>query len=846
MPRFTSLRSLLLAGCASLACTHGAAAQSVSFQGQTFENQGLAGVGRVSPQLRDGFGDTLGSLGSGMTADLSRWRRNGDSYSGVFFMVPDRGYNIAGTIDYQGRLQQMGIGFTPLGTSGSTSAQNQLQASLQQTIGLRDGNNLPTTGWDPSGVRAAGNGFPILPIGPNGRVTLDNEGLVRLRDGTFFVSDEYGPGLYRFTADGRMLNAIQAPAALIPMRNGVPNFSSNNPGAGQSAPVPADPVTGRQNNQGFEGLALSPDGRQLSALLQSATRQDGGTGGSSAVRHNTRLITYDVSNPAAPVETGHYVVQLPRFRAANGSTLVAAQSEMLALNRTQYLMIARDSGNGFTYSTPTSLYRQILLVDTSGATNIKGSAYEGTTPVAPNGTLASGITPATTTPFININDNNQLMRFGLHNGAPNNANNLYEKWEAMSLLPVLDRNRPNDFFLVVVNDTDFITKNGSMNGVPYSDPSGQDVDNMFLVYRVTLPTYVDPMALQSLEVTSLPLARATGESAMAVGRTLLGHADTRLFGLRSGQDLMPQGGSLGDGADRPAVQPRWNTFVAGNFSFSSLGSNSTAAYAYGPTGGSLGRASTDPSVRAATVGMDYRFTPNLRAGLSVSYYDTSASLWGNTRIDGTGGAISPFVTFTHGNSYLDLQYSYVFGDWDIRRDTGIYGLTGRGKPSGEGHLVALSAGHNFRMGNFVYGPLARFTHSSLSVDRYTETDAIHANASVPRQTATSDVLSIGGQVSYPMQLQGGWRVTPQIRAGWDFALGDDRRDMTIGLANRLFLPEAYVTGPVGTRSQSGFRGGAGLRVQRGAASVLVDYDARSYQHGGGQSHAITVALGYSF
>jgi len=842
MLRFISLRSLLLAGCASLACAQGAAAQSVSFQGQTFENQGLAGVGRVSAQSRDGFGDTM-SLGSGMVADLTRWRRNGDSYSGVFFMLPDRGYNIAGTIDYQARLQQMGVAFTPLGISGSTGQQNQIQLNLQQTIGLRDGNNVPTTGLDPNRFRAAGSGFPILPTGPNGRVSLDSEGVVRGRDGSFYVSDEYGPYIYRFTPDGRMLGAIQPPAALIPIRNGQPAFASNNPGVGQSAPVPADPVTGRQNNQGFEGLAISPDGRQLSALLQSATRQDGGTGGNSAIRNNTRLVTYDISNPSAPVESGHYIVQLPRFANTNGNgaTLVAAQSELLALNRTQYLMIARDSSNGFTYPNATSLYRQILLVDTRGATNIKGTAYEGTTPVAPGGALAAGITPAATTPFININDNTQLARFGLRNGSPNDRNNLYEKWEALTLLPVLDRHRPNDFFLVVANDTDFITKNGSMNGVSYSDPSGQDVDNMFLVYRVTLPTYVDPLALQSLEVTALPLARATGESAMAVGRTLLGHADTRLFSLRTGQDLMPRG----DGADLAPVQTRWNTYVAGNFSFASLGSNSSASYAYGPTGGSLGRAATDPSVRAATAGMDYRFTPNIRAGLSVSYYDTSASLWGNTRIDGTGGAISPYITATHGNSYVDLQYSYVFGDWDVRRDTGIYGLTGRGKPGGEGHLVALSAGHNFRTAGFVYGPIARFTHSSMSVDGYTESDAVHANASVPRQTATSNILSVGAQGSYPMQFQGGWRVTPQVRAGWDFALSEDRRDLTIGLAGRLFLPEAYVTGAVGTRTQAGFRGGAGVRVQRGAASVLLDYDARSFQ-GGGQSHAVTIALGYSF
>lgn len=833
-----SLKALLLAG---VALAGGATAQTVTFQGQSFQNQGLSGVGRVSPLLRDGFGDTLGSLGSGMVADLTRWRRNGDgSYSGGFFMLPDRGYNIAGTVDYQGRLQQMGVAFTPFGTAGSASGadqQNQIRLNLERSIGLRDSNGGPTTGLDPNSFRPAANGFPNLPTGRNGRLTLDTEAVVRGRDGSFYISDEYGPYIYRYRPDGTLLGAIRPPDALIPIRAGQNNFASNNPPTAQPAPVPADPVTGRQNNQGFEGLALSPDGRQLSALLQSATRQDGGTGGNSAVRFNTRLLSYDISNPAAPAQTGHYVVQLPRFTSATGTTLVAAQSELLALNRTQYLMLARDSAAGLTFPTATSRFRQILLLDTTGATNLRGTAFEGTTPVAPGGVLAPGITPVSQTPFININDNTQLARFGLRNGSPNDRNNLYEKWEAMTLLPVLDRRRPNDFFLVVVNDTDFITTNGSMQGNAYSDPSGVDVDNMFLVYQVTLPTYVDPLALQSLEVTALPLARATGESAMSIARTLLAHVDNRLFSLRAGQHLAPRDPNAGP-------EPRLNTFLTGNFNFASLTASGAPSYAYGPSGGTLGRASTDPSVRAATLGMDYRITPNIRAGLHMSYYDSAASLWGSTRINGQGGAVSPFITGTFGNSYVDLQYSYVFGDWDIRRDTGVYGLVGRGKPTGDGHLLALSGGHNFTAAGAVFGPTARFTHASMNIGRYTETEAVHANASVPRQTATSTVLGLGGQASYPMSWQG-YRITPQIRAGWDAALNQDRRNLTLGLANRLFLPEAYVTGPVGIRAQSGFRGGVGVQMRRGNASLLLDYDARTFA-GGGSSHMFSVSLGYAF
>ncbi|TIV96601.1 MAG: hypothetical protein E5V85_17355, partial [Mesorhizobium sp.] len=103
------------------------------------------------------------------------------------------------------------------------------------------------------------------------------------------------------------------------------------------------------------------------------------------------------------------------------------------------------------------------------------------------GVLDPSVTPAKLTAFIDINDKGELGRFGLHNGAPNDRNNLSEKWEAMSLVSVLDPKLPDDYFLFVANDNDFLTQDGFQVGAPYKAEDGADVDTTFLVYQVTLP-----------------------------------------------------------------------------------------------------------------------------------------------------------------------------------------------------------------------------------------------------------------------------------------------------------------------------------------------------------------------
>jgi hypothetical protein len=480
-----------------------ASAQSVAFQGKTFVNKGLVGVARVPSNAVDQFGETLGGFGSGMAMDLDSWHKNRDgSFGGTLFMLPDRGWNTQGTTDFRGRLHRFDITLNPL-NSGTTASQNQLQMQYKGSTLFRLFGVIPTTGLDSDAVQQSTLTLPDLPIASSDHhVTVDDEAVVHVGDGTVWVSEEYGPYVYHYGPDGTLLHVIRPPDAFIPMRPDasgklVENFSANSPPIGETFNT-GNPVSGRQNNQGFEGLAMSPDRKTLFVLLQSALIQDLDSTSATTIkltRHNTRLLAYDLRH-GEPKLVGEYVVQLPHYQdqtTTKPTLLTAAQSEMLALNDHQFLVLARDSTGGFTDPNPGSVYRSVDLIDISGATNIAGTVYDKAgTPVAPLGVLNSAITPATYQQFLNINDNTQLNRFGLHNGAPSDTNDLYEKWESMAVVPVFDREAPNDYFLFVGSDNDFITQDGHLAGQPYKDASGANVDTLVLVYRVTLPTYVPP------------------------------------------------------------------------------------------------------------------------------------------------------------------------------------------------------------------------------------------------------------------------------------------------------------------------------------------------------------------
>lgn len=392
-------------------------------------------------------------------------------------------------MNYQNRVHKFAITLTPQpGASVSSPASPNLQLTYQDTILFTGPDGTPTTGLDADITGSISYpGFPDLPVatytgdgfggsGSGGkRIAIDSEGLVLDNSGNFWVSDEYGPYIYQFSNQGKMLQAIKPPDAYIPHRNATVSFSADSPPIYNPGEVinPADTETGRDNNQGLEGLTVSADGTTLFALLQSALDQEGGP--SNPQRKQARLLEYDISG-SQPQYKHEFVVTLPVYndptKKASKAAQVAAQSEIHSLGNGQFFVLARDSVGGNGQSSTLSVYRHADIFDIAGsstATDIKSDGNDKTTGAIAdkNGNLNSGINAAEYCTFLDYNVNSELGKFGLHVNGSQDAGLLNEKWESFAMAPVDGQSGADgEWFLFSLSDNDFITQDGNASLPP--------------------------------------------------------------------------------------------------------------------------------------------------------------------------------------------------------------------------------------------------------------------------------------------------------------------------------------------------------------------------------------------
>jgi 2',3'-cyclic-nucleotide 2'-phosphodiesterase (5'-nucleotidase family) len=508
----------------------------VTLNGTQFINLGLQGVGRLAANSTQTVGGVTETLGSISDMQITNWVKNGNgTFSGTFHFLPDRGYNSGATFsNYAARINTLDFTFTPYTSNATTALQNQIAMTYTGASRFtydHDANSgtaaILSTGLVANSAATNFLGQPVptvtanTTIGTDGpiasRLTLDTEGLIldhrAGKTGEGWIGDEYGAFIYHFNASKEIDGVVTIPAALVPHSPATTiNFAAD------------PPTSGRRINQGMEGIAISPDGTRLFAMLQSATLQDSASNNQG--RSNTRILVYDISGgaevPTDPI--AQYVLQLPRIDTAlpAGVDRTGAQSGLVALDNGKLLILSRD-GNGRGANNGAPVFKSILLADLATGTNIDGTydaAGVRVTTGAGSDTLLAAVTPVAWTQALNMLGKldlgvTELEQFGLNFSANNgDTNTLSEKWEGLSLVSTKDAANPNDYFLFVGNDNDFQTATGSLNqadGTSLAYNAGLENDTMVLAYRVR-------MISNSLAPT-FNVAANTGLSATANNRS---------------------------------------------------------------------------------------------------------------------------------------------------------------------------------------------------------------------------------------------------------------------------------------------------------------------------------------
>ncbi|MBC8151395.1 MAG: esterase-like activity of phytase family protein, partial [Bacteroidetes bacterium] len=270
----------------------------------------------------------------------------------VFYLLTDRGPNAAGSA--AGSIIFGKADFTPqIGKFRLVG--NQLV--LEQTILLKNAAGELLTGL-PNPVGQGSTGEIALnltgqTIAPNAD-GIDSEGLVLAADGSFWISDEYGPHIAHFDATGKTIERI-------------------NPfGTGTGGRTLPRVFAKRRPNRGMEGLTITPDGKTLVGIMQSPMFNPS----SAAVSGSTtiRVVTFEIATGATRQFV--YLMENPSLTGC---------SEILALTNTTFLALERDGNYGGNTTSPAT-FKRIYKFDLAGATDVSDPAN------GENGKLYNGMT----------------------------------------------------------------------------------------------------------------------------------------------------------------------------------------------------------------------------------------------------------------------------------------------------------------------------------------------------------------------------------------------------------------------------------------------------------------------
>ncbi len=426
--RFRTSAALLLTGIVPFtACTDRASAptEAEPAEASFARGGGQAGVqfiARRNPDVLVTLGDVVVSnsgYGSGMALKPGSARD--------FYLLTDRGPNYDGPAGSPTPKRFPDPSFAPR-IYPAHIAGSKLKLGTPIILKGPDGtpmSGLPIPGGDCGSTNEVGQTVDGTPLAAD-PLGLDPEGIVAMADGTFWVSDEYGPFMVHFDANGRELRRF-APC-------------------GASPELPAV-YAKRRPNRGMEGLTITPDGQWLVGIMQSPLQNPSGAAVSNSVV--TRILFKHINDGT----TKEYLYLLDRSN-------LQGNSEILALSSTRFLVIERDGR--FLFGTPAADLKKIYEVDISGATDV--SALGGFQQYSVGGTKTLEQASPAELAMAGIKAGIKTLRVDLLAlGYP------HDKPEGLALAP--------GGWLFVINDDDFgIVGQGGELGQKFLPPSAVEPD----------------------------------------------------------------------------------------------------------------------------------------------------------------------------------------------------------------------------------------------------------------------------------------------------------------------------------------------------------------------------------
>ncbi len=387
-----------------------------------------------------------------------------------WWALSDRGPG-GGLLDYATRLQRIELQVHPL--TGRISG-----FRVRETVKLRDANADLVPPTADVGAPFALNGLNPQLLNGNpallGR-SFDPEGLaIDPRTGHFLIADEYGPSVYEFARNGRLIGSFEVPNELMPRTAGALDYVAVRDGGVSGS--------GRQDNRGYEGLAISPDGEKLFAVLQDPLLDEGPRASSDATDNdgrdgrNVRIVVFDNDRRSRTYRQAiaQYVYQLEpqaavrsRILAAGGTATATdprqgrnlGVSAIIAVNQYQFLVLERDNrgigvdnpsgrGTGVAPFPPAGIVgsKRVYEIDIRGATDVSGLSLPD------DGDLAAvGIVP------VRKDDSKVFIDLTATTLLPNG--NQAEKWEGLTIGPRL---LGGGHVIVAGNDNDYsVTQTGA-------------------------------------------------------------------------------------------------------------------------------------------------------------------------------------------------------------------------------------------------------------------------------------------------------------------------------------------------------------------------------------------------